>query len=500
MKHTHAIGKKLVHVEKRKLTFSEEGYSVVAQLENNLNKTSLNNDKLNKDIATLESLHSEMTKTLAFGGLDKTSASFVGVLLKDVTNRYGLPTDSISVENLQHGGLVVTTVSMEKVSETLGKFATASKKMLKEIWKKILEFARWIKGFFINDVKKSEHRAEAKKDMVNELLMLGKAIDSDSVKKDKIVVKDGKEYVATAKVARATKPVQEEPTSDTPKNEDIYTVTKFLHESPGELTGRLIPGATYLPKETIRQMVRNITGRTVTNLQFPYGTVFGTFRNQKAGYLVTSRIYWFYAYNQELRRTIHKALSHAIKTLEYCYSEPDYTIAPGNGVKVAHNAKYVGSYVDRIYEHSMFQEDGKYNEAFGGLTPVSRPKYDANATPDSIKDYYPSSEFKFSFTKPEIANSFLGVDIVSGFERLLNDKIEISKDNVKINAEYDRMINIKMDKYLAVEDNADIDWCINWITALARFSGQLDSYMMFYDKYIEKYVDDSYSRMLYYQH
>lgn len=100
------------------------------------------------DIETLEAIQLHIEKSLENGGLDTVSYEMLNVTMDHIYRKYGISASDVlpSMESFAEDNLSQTTVSMEKVSDTLKTVKEGAVQIIKKLWFQL-------KNFLVNLIK-----------------------------------------------------------------------------------------------------------------------------------------------------------------------------------------------------------------------------------------------------------------------------------------------------------------------------------------------------------
>lgn len=119
----------------------------LAEEESEIELTDNEVESNDNDIETLESIQLHLEKSLEHGGLDTVSYEMLNVAMDHIYRKFGFGAASVlpSMESFNDDSLGMTTVSMEKVSDTLKTVKEGAAQTIKKLWFQLKEF---LKGLF----------------------------------------------------------------------------------------------------------------------------------------------------------------------------------------------------------------------------------------------------------------------------------------------------------------------------------------------------------------
>lgn len=115
--------------------------------ESEMDSTDLEDEAAESDIETLESIQLHLAKSLEHGGLDSVSFEMFGLTMDHIYRKYGIASQDVlpSMESFSNDALGQTTVSMEKVRDTMRSVKEGAVQLIKKLWFQLKEF---LKGLF----------------------------------------------------------------------------------------------------------------------------------------------------------------------------------------------------------------------------------------------------------------------------------------------------------------------------------------------------------------
>lgn len=117
------------------------------------------------DIETLESIQLHLEKSIEHGGLDTVSYEMLNVTMDHIYRKYGFSAANVlpSMESFNDDNLGQTTVSMEKVSDTLKTVKEGATQLIKKLWFQLKEFLKGMFTFSASVRKRAEAVAKQAK-------------------------------------------------------------------------------------------------------------------------------------------------------------------------------------------------------------------------------------------------------------------------------------------------------------------------------------------------
>lgn len=115
--------------------------------ESEMDSTDLEDEAAESDIETLESIQLHLAKSLDHGGLDSVSFEMFSLTMDHIYRKYGIASQDVlpSMESFSNDALGQTTVSMEKVRDTMRSVKEGAVQLIKKLWFQLKEF---LKGLF----------------------------------------------------------------------------------------------------------------------------------------------------------------------------------------------------------------------------------------------------------------------------------------------------------------------------------------------------------------
>lgn len=120
----------------------------LAEEEAEIDSTENEAEVTDSDIETLESIQLHLTKSLEHGGLDTVSYEMFGLTMDHIYRKYGIDSQDVlpSMESFSNDAMGQTTVSMEKVGNTLRTIKEGAVQLLKKLWFQLKKFLSNLKN------------------------------------------------------------------------------------------------------------------------------------------------------------------------------------------------------------------------------------------------------------------------------------------------------------------------------------------------------------------
>lgn len=130
----------------------------IAEEESEIDSTESEAETTESDIETLESIQLHLTKSLEHGGLDTVSYEMFGLTMDHIYRKYGIDSQDVlpSMESFSNDALGQTTVSMEKVGNTLRTIQEGAVQLLKKLWFQLKKFLSSLKNLGFSLKKRAQ--------------------------------------------------------------------------------------------------------------------------------------------------------------------------------------------------------------------------------------------------------------------------------------------------------------------------------------------------------
>lgn len=130
----------------------------IAEEESEMDATESEAEATDSDIETLESIELHLTKSLEHGGLDTVSYEMFGLTMDHIYRKYGIDSQDVlpSMESFSNDTMGQTTVSMEKVGNTLKTIKEGAVQLLKKLWFQLKKFLSSLKNLGFSLKKRAQ--------------------------------------------------------------------------------------------------------------------------------------------------------------------------------------------------------------------------------------------------------------------------------------------------------------------------------------------------------
>ena len=135
--------------------------------ESEMDSTDLEDEAAESDIETLESIQLHLAKSLEHGGLDSVSFEMFGLTMDHIYRKYGIASQDVlpSMESFSNDTLGQTTVSMEKVRDTLRSVKEGAVQLIKKLWFQLKEFLKGLFTFNLTAKKRASALIKAAREL-----------------------------------------------------------------------------------------------------------------------------------------------------------------------------------------------------------------------------------------------------------------------------------------------------------------------------------------------
>lgn len=135
----------------------------LAEEESELETTDSEVEDSEADVETLESIQLHLQKSLEHGGLDTVSYEMFGLTMNHIYRKYGIEATDVmpSLESFNEDNLAQTTVSMEKVGETLSSIKEGATQLIKKLWFQLKKFLSNLKNLGFGLKKRAQALSKA---------------------------------------------------------------------------------------------------------------------------------------------------------------------------------------------------------------------------------------------------------------------------------------------------------------------------------------------------
>lgn len=135
----------------------------LVEQESEIESTDAEVESNDNDIETLESIQLHLEKSIEHGGLDTVSYEMFNVAMDHIYRKFGFGAASVlpSMESFNDDNLGMTTVSMEKVTDTLKSVKEGAAQTIKKLWFQLKEFLKGLFTFNLTVKKRAEAIAKA---------------------------------------------------------------------------------------------------------------------------------------------------------------------------------------------------------------------------------------------------------------------------------------------------------------------------------------------------
>ena len=135
--------------------------------ESEMDSTDLEDEAAESDIETLESIQLHLAKSLEYGGLDSVSFEMFGLTMDHIYRKYGIASQDVlpSMESFSNDTLGQTTVSMEKVRDTLRSVKEGAVQLIKKLWFQLKEFLKGLFTFNLTAKKRASALIKAAREL-----------------------------------------------------------------------------------------------------------------------------------------------------------------------------------------------------------------------------------------------------------------------------------------------------------------------------------------------
>ena len=135
----------------------------LAEEESELETTDSEVEDSEADVETLESIQLHLQKSLEHGGLDTVSYEMFGLTMNHIYRKYGIEATDVmpSLESFNEDNLAQTTVSMEKVGETLASIKEGATQLIKKLWFQLKKFLSNLKNLGFGLKKRAQALSKA---------------------------------------------------------------------------------------------------------------------------------------------------------------------------------------------------------------------------------------------------------------------------------------------------------------------------------------------------
>lgn len=135
--------------------------------ESEMDSTDLEDEAAESDIETLESIQLHLAKSLEHGGLDSVSFEMFGLTMDHIYRKYGIASQDVlpSMESFNNDALGQTTVSMEKVRDTMRSVKEGAVQLIKKLWFQLKEFLKGLFTFNLTAKKRASALIKAAREL-----------------------------------------------------------------------------------------------------------------------------------------------------------------------------------------------------------------------------------------------------------------------------------------------------------------------------------------------
>lgn len=135
--------------------------------ESEMDSTDLEDEAAESDIETLESIQLHLAKSLEHGGLDSVSFEMFSLTMDHIYRKYGIASQDVlpSMESFSNDALGQTTVSMEKVRDTMRSVKEGAVQLIKKLWFQLKEFLKGLFTFNLTAKKRASALIKAAREL-----------------------------------------------------------------------------------------------------------------------------------------------------------------------------------------------------------------------------------------------------------------------------------------------------------------------------------------------
>lgn len=135
----------------------------LAEEESELESTDSEVEDSDADVETLESIQLHLQKSLEHGGLDTVSYEMFGLTMNHIYRKYGIDVAGVipSLESFNEDNLGQTTVSMEKVRQTMSSISEGATQLIKKLWFQLKKFLSNLKNLGFGLKKRAQALSKA---------------------------------------------------------------------------------------------------------------------------------------------------------------------------------------------------------------------------------------------------------------------------------------------------------------------------------------------------
>lgn len=135
----------------------------LAEEESEIESTDSELEDSDADVETLESIQLHLEKSLEHGGLDTVSYEMFGLTMNHIYRKYGIEVTDVmpSLESFNEDNLGQTTVSMEKVRQTMSSITEGATQLIKKLWFQLKKFLSNLKNLGFGLKKRAQALSKA---------------------------------------------------------------------------------------------------------------------------------------------------------------------------------------------------------------------------------------------------------------------------------------------------------------------------------------------------
>lgn len=429
--------------------------------------------RINKDVASLESIYKNMEASLQFGGLDKPSLRIVNVVQNHMSKRYNL--DNIVISN-ESNTLTPTEVSMETVKGMLKKVGAGAVKVAKYIWEKIMKFIKWVTNIIPlrkERIKKQQEKLDAYNKALNETAKL--------IKNGKLPpqyrVNDNDEMIILVK-PNGAKDVVIPDLVDGPANAAADSGDQ----------GNQVPKTKVLKAE--QELNQDVVKKTIdTDLSSYLGDMGKNLDSTK----MVQYIYELNKLNNFAAIKAHRCLDLILETLNKLKTDSDIVLM--SDTVIHQDISSVRQVISTSFKGMWIRGDADYSFP-GIINNMEGLAVNDDTTPHT---YFNAIDLDFRFDPPEAGESYELQTLSSKqISRIRADQLSCLSDESSLAKKYSNVLLDVQKAIMTIEsnrmsrqDDMGVNWLREWTFKMAGIMMACRGYTSHYNRLVEKYIADS---------